>query len=212
MKTSYKVREMQSMPSSLRRIEPLAADPEMVGLRIRTVRRQKELSLQQVSAATGLSVGLLSQIERDISSPSVRALRLISDALGVEPIHLFEEPGAGAASSGMDVVLKRSEQRVVHFSAGITKHALTHSGQDGLELFLVTMAPGASSGNEFYTHPGVEAGYVISGRMKLAVESDVFILEAGDSFNFKSTLQHRFENAAKVESQVLWSIAAPAYV
>lgn len=211
MKTSSKVSEI-SMLSPLRRVAPMATDSEMVGHRIRSVRRQKQLSLQQVSAATGLSVGLLSQIERDISSPSVRALRLISDALGVEPIHLFEEPSVGGAGGGMNVVLRRSEQRVIHFSAGITKHALTHSGQDGLELFLVTMAPGASSGSEFYTHPGVEAGYVISGRMNLAVESDVFILEAGDSFNFKSTLQHRFENPAKVESQVLWSIAAPAYV
>ena len=188
-----------------------ALGADVVGGRIRTLRRNKRLSLQEMSAATGLSVGLMSQIERDISSPSVRALRLISDALGVEPIEFFERQRGNGASARIDVVLRHDAQHVVHFADGITKHALTHPGQ-GLEVLLVTMAPGASSGAAPYTHPGEEAGYVIRGKLKLAVEEDVFILEAGDSFHFKSTLPHRFENAAEGESQVLWSIAAPAYV
>jgi quercetin dioxygenase-like cupin family protein/DNA-binding transcriptional regulator YiaG len=191
---------------------PEAAGTECVGLQIRTLRREKQLSLQQMTAVTGLSVGLLSQIERDISSPSVRALRLISDALGVEPIQFFKRNTQDKPGEGVDVVLRRDTQRVVHFAAGITKHGLTHSEHGGLELLLVTMAPGATSGSEFYRHPGIEAGYVISGRLKLAVEEEVFYLEAGDSFNFKSALLHRFENAADGESQVIWAIAAPAYV
>jgi transcriptional regulator with XRE-family HTH domain len=197
------------MKESLQVTRPIPSD--VVGWRIRSLRQQKRMSLQQVSAATGLSVGLMSQIERDISSPSVRALRLISDALGVEPIAFFERQGKDAAPQRADVVLRHDAQPVIHFSDGITKHALTHPGQP-LEMLLVTMARGASSGTAHYTHPGEEAGYVIRGRLKLWVEDDVFLLEPGDSFHFKSTRPHRFENPAQGESQVLWSIAAPAYV
>ncbi|WP_459616996.1 cupin domain-containing protein [Bordetella sp. 2513F-2] len=194
---------------ALRSADSTTKATDSVGFRVRALRRQKKLSLQQLKDATGLSLGLLSQIERDISSPSVRVLRLISDALGVEPIHFFEQNVK--APEHPKIVLRRNTQHIVHFAAGITKHALTHPGQE-LELFLVNMASGASSGDEPYTHPGVEAGYVITGKLKLVVESEAFVLEAGDSFSFKSTLPHRFENAADGDTQVLWSIAAPAYV
>ena len=80
-----------------------------------------------------------------------------------------------------------------------------------LQLLLVTLDPGGSSGSEHYSHKGEEAGVVIAGTMKLWIEDQAYILKEGDSFRFKSTRRHRFESASKQTTRVLWATTPPIY-
>lgn len=177
-----------------------------VGQRIRELRRNRKLSLEVIAARTDLSIGFLSQIERGLSSPSLRVLATIADVLGIGIAGLF---GAKeTADNGLDAIVTRERQRAELnlWRTGISKQLLSPSGSDGrLNLFLVHMEPGGSTGDELYTHDGEEAGLVIEGEMILTVDAESWTLKQGDSFRFASRRPHRFSNpSGKAKAVVLW--------
>ena len=177
-----------------------------VGQRIRDLRRSRKLSLETVAARTDLSIGFLSQIERGLSSPSLRVLATIADVLGIGIAGLFGVKET--ANTGSDAIVTREQQRAELnlWRTGISKQLLSPSGSEGrLNLFLVHMEPGGSTGDELYTHDGEEAGLVIEGEMKLTVDAESWTLKTGDSFRFASRRPHRFSNpSGKARAVVLW--------
>ena len=177
-----------------------------VGQRIRDIRRSRKLSLEAIAARTDLSIGFLSQIERGLSSPSLRVLATIADVLGVGIAGLF---GANeTAATGSDAIVTREQQRAELnlWRTGISKQLLSPSGSEGrLNLFLVHLEPDGSTGDELYTHDGEEAGLVLEGEMKLTVDAETWTLKTGDSFRFASRRPHRFSNPSnKTKAVVLW--------
>ena len=176
-----------------------------VGRRIRDLRHGRKLSLETVAAKTKLSVGFLSQIERGLSSPSLRVLATLADVLGVGIAGLF---GARPSDGSSEGVVTRAPQRaeLKLWRSGISKQLLSPGGSDGrLNLFLVHMEPGGSTGDELYTHDGEEAGLVLEGEMRLTVDAETWTLKTGDSFRFTSRRPHRFSNPADdARAVVLW--------
>jgi transcriptional regulator with XRE-family HTH domain len=185
------------------------AEPAMdiaVGRRIRDLRRARQLSLETVAARTDLSIGFLSQIERGLSSPSLRVLATLANVLGVGIAALFgASPSADSAS---DHVVTRGLQRPeLHlWRTGISKQLLSPAGPENrLNLFLVHLEAGGSTGDELYTHDGEEAGLVLEGEMMLTVDTETWSLKTGDSFRFASRRPHRFSNPADdAKAVVLW--------
>jgi transcriptional regulator with XRE-family HTH domain len=177
---------------------------QQIGAGLRRLRRERSLSLVDLAARTHLSIGFLSQIERGKSSPTLRALVSMADALGVGLGDLF--PPAGASGDRTATIVRgtaRSELQL--WRSGIRKQLLTpHSEGSKLGLYIVAMEPGASTGDELYTHGGEEAGLVMSGAMALSVESESWVLQEGDSFRFLSSRPHRFSNASEGATRVLW--------
>lgn len=176
---------------------------ERVGVQIRHFRRARGLSLRQMAAIMNLSVGHLSQIERGVSSASVRTLALAADALGVGVADFFTDTEKDEAR----IVTRVSERGCVKFGTrGVTKELLTvHGEQRGLDLFLIHLGPEDSSGNEAYSHVGIEAGYVISGGFELEVDMRTYVLGEGDCCQFASARPHRFKNAGQRNAVVLWA-------
>lgn len=128
------------------------AEPAMdvaVGRRIRDLRQTRQLSLETVAERTSLSIGFLSQIERGLSSPSLRVLATLADVLGVGIAALFgASPGTDGAS---DSVVTRGMQRpeLKLWRTGISKQLLSAAGAENrLNLFLVHLEPGGSTGDE----------------------------------------------------------------
>jgi len=185
------------------------AEPAMdvaVGQRIRDLRRTRAMSLEAVAARTDLSIGFLSQIERGLSSPSLRVLATLADVLGVGIAGLFGAKEDAAAAPDAIVTRERQRAELNLWRTGISKQLLSPAGSEGrLNLFLVHMEPGGSTGDELYTHDGEEAGLVIEGEMKLTVGAKSWTLKHGDSFRFASRRPHRFSNPSDdSKAVVLW--------
>ncbi len=182
-----------------------------LGFQIRTLRISKGLSIKELALRASLSVGMVSQLERGLASPSIRSLRQISQALDVQPGHFFQAGGPPPAEE-IGRIVRRKTQRVLHLSStGVTKHMLTPETPGSLQLTLVRIQPNGSSGPEAYTHRGEDAGYVITGTLELWVGDDRHILEAGDSFRFKSSSPHKFGNASSGVTEVIWVVTPPFY-
>lgn len=175
-----------------------------IGAGLRRLRRARRLSLVDLAARTNISIGFLSQIERGLSSPTLRVLAGIADALGVSLGTLF--PTMGTPDGQAATIVRGSERSELQlWRSGIRKQLLTpHSEGSKLNVYLVEMEPGASTGEEPYTHHGEEAGLVTQGAMVLNVESESWTLQEGDSFRFLSSRPHRFANGVEGRTRVLW--------
>ena len=187
-----------------------APTESVLGGRLRGMRQRREWTLQELSARSGLSVGMLSQIERGVSSPSIRSLQKLADIFAVPIGWFFSDPGA--APQGPAWVLRRAQRRVLDLSAkGITKELLSPDGDGRIELMLITIEAGGTSGEAPYQHAGEDAGTVVEGVLELEVEGTVILLQAGDSFRFLSTFPHRFGNRGPLRCVVLWAVTPPLY-
>ena len=197
---------MPDTPVHNTRAEPGA----VLGQRMRLMRQRREWTLQELAVRSGLSVGMLSQIERGLSSPSIRSLQRLADVFAVPIGWFFSE--AGAAPQGPAWVQRRSQRRVLDLSAkGITKELLSPEGEGQIELMRITVEPGGSSGEAPYQHAGEDAGTVLEGILHLEVGGVSSSLQAGDSFRFASTLLHRFSNVGPLRCVVVWAVTPPLY-
>jgi transcriptional regulator with XRE-family HTH domain len=180
-----------------------------LGLRLKARRSELKLSLHQLAVASGLSAGMLSQIERGLSSPSLRSLRLLSVALGVPMSWFFVEPEQEDARESPFVV-RRGRRRLLKLTpTGVMKELLSSAAPEHFEMYELLLQPGGSSGTDFYSHLGEKAGLVLSGTPRLWLDGEAHPLEEGDSFHFPSTVPHQFDNPGKAPSRMVWVMAPP---
>ncbi len=187
-----------------------AANHDFVGKAVRELRIAKNRTLAELARASNLSVGHLSQIERGVSSPSVKSLHAISRALDVT-ISWFFLPADPASAYERDYIVRHRQRRALSFNGGVKDSLLSPNLSRGLELILCELPPGAESGTEPYAHRGEETGLVIEGTLEIWVGERHFILEAGDSFAFSSEEAHRSRNPGTSTTRVVWAIAPPTY-
>jgi len=183
----------------------------LLGERIRHRRRARNMSLKDLAESSGISIGLLSQIERGLSSPSLRVLAGLADALQLGLADLFSDQAVTPPPEDKIVVHAAERRKLTFWRTGISKELLTPPADPStLDIFLVVVEPGGTSGSQLYSHEGEEAGTVLEGTIAINVEGKEYRLHAGDSFRFTSTRQHSFWNPGNAAARVLWVNARPA--
>jgi len=198
------------MPARAARTEraPLAN----LGDEIRQLRKVRGITLQELALATGKSVGFLSQVERNLTRPSVTVLQDISEALSVHIGWFFPEDGAAPADEREHIVRAANRRRLTYSELsdtdylGLHDYLLSANLNGNLALGISRYEPGATTGDDCYSHGGEEAGMVLSGNLELTLDGRVHRLEAGDSFSFDSSLEHRYANpSSSEEAVVIWA-------
>lgn len=184
-KSSVRAKRPASIPS-----QPAEVD---IGIRLRHARLTRRLKLRELADAAGCSESLLSKIENGKASPSFPTLRRILGVLGLTMGQLFVK----AAEPG--IVSRAGERQVltVHplrTGAGLKFEQLV-PGDEGhlLEGAIQTIPPGTGCATPI-THQGEEVGYVIEGTIELTVADQIYQLNAGDSYCFRSDLPHTHKN------------------
>lgn len=182
-----------------------------VGMQVRDLRKARRMSLKQLGEACGLSIGLLSQIERGTSSPSIRSLHALSAALGVAPIWFFNDGKLPPQNERTTIVRRGAGRRLNLPTKRLVKELITPDLSGALQMLIVNIEPGGSTGSETYWHEGEECGYVLEGVLDLWVGDDYFQLGKGDSFRFKSERPHQSYNPGKTRTRVIWVTSPPFY-
>lgn len=182
------------------RATPLAARNETpkVGARVRSLRRERGLTIEQLAAATGLTKGFISQLERDRTAPSLSSIARICDALGVRLSHIFEAEPAPA-------LVRRPD--ATPLTALTTRSRLLSSREESrFQAIESEVAPGAGAGDELNSLPGeVEFVYVLEGSLELRVSEETHVLEAGDALTYQLSKPHTWRNASDTHPlRVLW--------
>ncbi|WGF87842.1 helix-turn-helix domain-containing protein [Marinivivus vitaminiproducens] len=184
---------------------------EELGQRLRTLRKERGLSLASVASAARLSIGLISQIERGQTSPSFRSLRLLSGALGV-PIETFFTQAAPVDPAERGIVVHPRNRRVLNLSKkGIVTEYVDPDTDGTMQMMLLTIEPGGGTGQEFDQHVGEEGGLVLAGQFELLLSGRTLVLNEGDSFRFRSETPHSFRNPGQIPTRVIWFITPTLY-
>jgi uncharacterized cupin superfamily protein len=170
-----------------------------VGRRLRVLRTGQDLSIRSLAEQSGLNVNTLSLIENQRTSPSVSTLQQLAQTLHVHISAFFETD--------------HGEKQVVHQKAGARPHAaVTHGSIEdlgagmprfGAEPLIVTLAPNADSGKTPIVHTGREFVYCLEGHIAYTVDSEIYLLEPGDSLLFEAYLPHHWKNLDTTPSRNL---------
>lgn len=187
---------------------PSSSQEQGIGNEVRTLRKLRQKTLKGLALETGLSIGYLSQIERNKSSPSVNALHTISRALGVNITWFF---GGVGANEQQQYVTRARRRKELRYESGITDFLLSQRTNSELELLWCRFEPGSTSGDQPYSHDGEEAGVVVTGEFALCLDGRWHLLEAGDSFAFPSHIPHRYKNPGRKTTELVWAITPPTY-
>ena len=179
-----------------------------VGQDIRALRKARGLTLNDLAARVGRSVGWMSQVERDISKPSIDELRRLAAALEVSLSLFFGQAAADEREQGR-IVRKAARRQCGQREQGLTEEWLSPDLTDDFEMFHSTFLSGAEMA-EFITRPTQEVGYLVSGRLKLFLGADEFDLNPGDSFRIRRE-PYRWANPYSKEARAVWVIAPPVY-
>ncbi len=186
------------------RVEEMGATGS-IGDNLRKLRRAKQLTLKQVTEISGVSVALLSQIEREKANPSVNTLKKLADTLGVSVGYFFDEGGDAT------FITRANARRVLEMGGGITYHLLSQKTAPTLEVLLNVFNEGATTGDEVYSHPGEECGIVLKGTLQVELAGRTFILEEGDSISFSSSLPHKLSNLGPGQAEAIWINTPPRF-
>lgn len=186
--------------------EESSASETGVGVRIRELRLARKLSLQDLATASGVSVGMLSQIERGMANPSLRTLTRIRMALNVTLSALFSD-SPGEREPGIDFVRRASSRPRLDLGPGyVRKELLSSAIARNLQFMILNIPPGGGSGSSPMAYPAEKGGLVLEGEFRLSVAGYEAVLREGDSFQFDSALPHHFRNTGAVKARVLWII------
>jgi DNA-binding transcriptional MerR regulator/quercetin dioxygenase-like cupin family protein len=174
-----------------------------VGARLRMLRSRRNLSLAQVAAAVGVSVGFLSALERSQMSASVGTLRKLARFYKTNILDFFD------ASASNTPLVNPQNRKVLQAGKGVRMELLAW-GNKVMEPHLFRIAPDAGSG-ESYTHAGEEFLFVLKGELQIALNNSVYRLRQGDSFYFESAIPHTWKNPGNRETWVLWVNTPPTF-
>lgn len=203
---------MSQTPASRGDTDIAGALAEGIGQKLRQRRKVKRLSLKAVSERTGLSIGLVSQIERGISTPSLRSLNQICQALEMPMPWLFDRDTANHPVREECVVRLSQRRRLDLGSGGMIKEILSPDSVTNIQLMRFVIHPGGGSGDSPYTSPnGAKCGTVLSGRLGLEVNGQKHILNPQDSFAFHAREQYRFWAVGDTDCEVIWVVTPALY-
>lgn len=192
-------------------IETGTQDRSQIGERLRLRRKLRGLSLKDVSTRAGLSVGMLSQVERGLALPSVKSMRAICAALDMPVAWLFEAASETNPDHN-DYVVRASARRELSYDDGsLRKQLLTPDTQPQIQMLRFLMQPGADSGEPYSNTEGGKCGLVISGTLGLGLDGQSLVIKQGDSFAFPAWTMVRFWTIGDEVCEVIW-VVAPATV
>jgi transcriptional regulator with XRE-family HTH domain len=170
-----------------------------IGVKLKELRLQKNLSLEQIATEIGVTRSFLSQVEKNKTSPSISSLIKILGVLNIKMADFFREiehtPG---------VVLKKEQRKI--FSDQKTKvHVASLStgfNSPQMEPFYAEMEKGATS--EFIYSQGQSFCFILTGALELTLGDETYTLKPGDSAYFDSSVPHRWKVIGNKKASGIW--------
>jgi transcriptional regulator with XRE-family HTH domain len=177
-----------------------------LGQRLRSRRQEMGLSLRELAQRVDLTASFLSQIERDLASPSIESLRRISDALEVPIFHFLVEPEVRSP------VVRRDERAQLNLpGSNLTYQLMTPDLNRHMEVFLAEKEPGEEKITIPLRQETEEFIYVLQGQLEIELGEDVYLLGPGDSAYFDGPLLRRLAACGDTTLRFISVITPPIF-
>lgn len=182
-----------------------------IGREARAFRRQKGITVADLSKITGLSIGMLSKIENGHTSPSLTTLQTLAHALSVPVTAFFrrfeESRAAVHTKSGQGVEMERDGTRAGH-QYNLLGHLGSNASGVAVEPYLITLTE-ESDVFPTFQHDGIEMLYMLEGEVDYRHGNEVYPLKPGDTLFFDADAPHGPEVLVKLPARYLSVISYP---
>jgi transcriptional regulator with XRE-family HTH domain len=182
-----------------------------IGREVKSHRRQRSMTVADLAASTGLSIGMLSKIENGNTSASLNTLQTLADALMIPITSLFRgyesSRTAEHTKSGKGVELERAGTRAGH-QYNLLGHIGGNSSGVIVEPYLITLTS-ESDTFETFQHDGIETIYMLEGEIDYRHGDNVYSLEPGDTLFFDADAPHGPGKLTKLPAKYLSIISYP---
>ena len=175
-----------------------------IGQKIKKLRVQKGLTLEELASRSELTKGFLSQLERDLTSPSISTLNDILEALGSSLSEFFME------EKEEKVVFQKSDFFIDERDDYTINWIVPNTQKNSMEPILIEIPMGGSS-FELEPHSGEEFGYVLEGNVTLVCGDKKYTIKKGETFYMNGKNFHYIENTKKTVAKVLWVSTPPLF-
>lgn len=189
----------------------------MYGSRIREMRKRRGLTLKEVAEATGYTIGHISQIERDLKSPSLVALRKIAACLNCSEVWLSMDDSELSAKSSeegkksKESYLMRKENRIpmkipeIDVSYSIfTPSKLPNAQEAQMTGLIVRLKPNTWVTEKMISHGNYdESLLLLKGELELRIDNSTYMIYEGDSFYIPKNCLHNYLNTSNEEATII---------
>jgi transcriptional regulator with XRE-family HTH domain len=180
--------------------------PPLSGQRIRDLRRRAGLTLQALSDQAGISVGFLSQVERDKGTPSLGTLAQLASSLGVSIEYFIATPRANDS-----ITRGQERERFAIADSSLQYERLSTDLPGGtLTSLMIHIPVGYSS--ELTKHAGEELIMLLEGTVRQTLGDSTFVLNTGDTLHFMGDTPHSFANIGNVPARMVWTGTSPRLI
>lgn len=177
-----------------------------IGEKIKLLRTANSLTQQELADRCELTKGYISQLERDLTSPSIATLTDILECLGTDLGSFFNE------ATDVKVVFKEEDVFVKEETEDnyTINWIIPNAQKNKMEPILVELdSYGRTKLDE--PHEGEEFGYVLTGTIMLYYGNHAFKVKKGESFYFKTNKNHYIENTGKNTARIIWVSTPPNF-
>lgn len=171
---------------------------EDVGSRIREIRKEKGLTLMELAKTTGLSAAYLSNLERDMCSPTLENVQRICAALNIEIIKLLDDSGWKNQE-----VIHAENRDVIFEQKGQIRYEAINFGPGRMDGVYIVIEPHCEY-KKNWTHSRDEIGYILDGELTISIDERSYVLKAGDAFYIDAMKKHNLNNFSDKPCISLW--------
>jgi transcriptional regulator with XRE-family HTH domain len=164
------------------------------------------MTVKELAEAADVSTGLISQVERGLTDPSLETLRRMARALGSPLFDLFRHEEHEAVA-----VVRRGRRMLVRSPHSGVEYSRISPGHGRLEVLEGILEPGGASSPDPWSHPSEECVVVTAGRLVIEAAGERCELEPGDACYLDSRLPHRYLNEGDETATFMVSVTPPSF-
>ncbi|AYE33326.1 helix-turn-helix domain-containing protein [Clostridium septicum] len=177
-----------------------------IGEKIRRLRIEKQLTQEELANRCELSKGFISQVENDLTSPSIATLVDILEILGTNLTEFFSEDSEERVTYTYEDMFETDNEDLKYKLMWLVPNAQKNE----MEPIMITLEPKGQYIEE-EPHEGEEFGYVLSGTIVLHLGEKKFKVKKGESFYYKPKVNHYISNPHKTPAKVIWISTPPSF-
>ena len=177
-----------------------------IGDKIKSLRKKMGLTQEELADRSELTKGFISQLERNLNSPSVDTLADVLEALGTNLGDFFTETEEEQIIFEQEDFFVGTNEKLGHTMEWIVPNSVKNE----MEHIIVTFEKDGES-RRYNPNEGEEFGYVLKGEIKLYYGDQEFIVKRGETFYYKSDEERYIKNNYKGESKLLWISNPPNF-
>lgn len=175
-----------------------------IGKKIKALRLQKNLTLQELASRSEVTKGFLSQLERDLTSPNIQALEDILEALGTNLSEFFkEEKEEKMVFTNKDYFIDERENETIEW-------IVPNAQKNAMEPILLTIKPGKRT-SLITSFDGEAFGYILKGVVTLMINEKAYKVKAKETFYVSGNKSHYLKNHTKQDVTLLWITTPPQF-